>query len=75
MTHSNMLIKIKKLKNAENEEKEYVSDTFQKKLIALIIRTNMAFNKVQKSYFVDLFTYLRVQKDILPSTYILKKKY
>lgn len=36
--------------------------TFQKKLIYMMIATNMAFHHLNKQYFIDLFTFIGVSK-------------
>ena len=55
------------------EEKQRDVTAFQKKLIEMIIGTNMSFSQVEKPYFIELFTFLGVKETEIPTQYILRK--
>lgn len=47
---------------------------FHKKLISMIIGTNIAFHHINKQYFIELFTFLGVDPKEIPSQYELRNK-
>lgn len=61
-----------KTSNKEVKKVEIIPD-FLKRLIEMIIGTNISISQVGEPYFIELFTFLNVKKEDLPTPYKLRK--